>query len=364
MTTALRPRRPLGAGTAGPAATRHGRRGRGLALLLSTVLLLTLVAALAIGSVDVPVRDVLAVVARRLGFGDPDVTLLHDRIVWQLRMPRVLGAAATGAALAVVGAVLQSLTRNDLADPYLLGISSGATVGAVSVIVLGVTVGGLLGTSMLTLGAFAGAVTALVLVLLLAAGRDGDLPPARTVLAGVAVGQVCAAAVSFIVIMKGDYDAARRVLSWTLGSLAGVRWDSAVLLLVVAVVACVAVLAFASDLDAFAFGADAASSLGVAVTRTRWILLTGTAVVVACLVAYTGAIGFVGLVVPHVVRFLVGPAHSRLLPLTALTGAVLLVWADTAARSLVDGQEIPIGVLTAVLGAPVFAVLLRREHTR
>lgn len=365
MTTALGPRRAAALGTARPAAPRPRRvPSAALGAALTVALVLTLVAALAIGSVDVPIRDVLGVVARRLGLGEHDVSVLHDRIVWQLRMPRVLGAAATGAALAVVGAVLQSLTRNDLADPYLLGISSGATVGAVSVIVLGVSVGGLLATTMLTVGAFLGAVGALVLVLLLAAGPDGDLPPARTVLAGIAVGQVCTAAVSFIVIIQGDYDAARRVLSWTLGSLAGVRWDSAILLVVVATVACLAVLALASDLDAFAFGAEAASSLGVAVARTRWILLAGTAVVVACLVAYTGAIGFIGLVVPHVVRLLAGPAHGRLLPLSALTGAVLLVWADTAARSLLDGQEIPIGVLTAVLGAPVFAVLLRREHSR
>lgn len=340
------------------------RIGRGVApwaLALVVVLAASMVVALGIGAVSVPAGTVLEVVARRLGVGGLDVSVLDDRIVWQLRMPRVLGAAATGAGLAIAGAVLQSLTRNDLADPYLLGISGGATVGAVSVIVLGAGVAGVVATTMLTLGAFAGALLAMVLVLALATGRSGTLPPARTVLAGVAIGQICAAYTSFVVIMSGDHDAARRVLSWTLGSLAGLRWHSALFLAVVALVAVLLVMAFRHDLDAFAFGESSASSLGVSVTRVRWTLLVGTALVTACLVAFTGAIGFVGLVIPHVVRLVVGPLHHRLLPLSALAGAILLVWADTFARSIVGGQEIPIGIVTAVLGAPVFAWLLRRE---
>lgn len=330
--------------------------GAALLLLLAS----TVVVAVGIGSVQVPVGDVLDVVLRRLGLGT-DATVVDDRIVWQLRMPRVLGAAATGAGLAIAGAVLQSLTRNDLADPYLLGISGGATVGAVSVIVLGVGVAGLAGSAALGAGAFAGALLALVLVLGLATGRAGHLPPARTVLAGVAIGQICGAYTSFVVMTSGERDAARRVLAWTMGSLAGVRWHSAVVLLVVVLLAAVLVVAFAADLDAFAFGDAAASSLGVPVARVRWLLLVGTALLTATLVAYTGAIGFVGLVVPHVVRLAWGPLHRRLLPLSALAGAILMVWADTVARSVVEGQEVPIGVVTAVLGAPVFAWLLRRE---
>jgi iron complex transport system permease protein len=257
--------------------------------------------------------------------------------------------------------VLQSLTRNDLADPYLLGISGGAAVGAVSVIVLGVSVAGLVGSALVGAGAFAGALLALVLVLGLAAGRAGDLPPTRVVLAGVAVGQVCAAYTSFIVIMSGDHDAARRVLSWTLGSLAGVRWTGAITLVVLVLLTFVLVMAHTSALDAFAFGETAAGSLGVSVQATRWTLMIGTALVTAGLVSFTGAIGFVGLVVPHLVRLACGPLHKRLLPLSALAGALLLVLADTLARSLVDGQEVPIGIVTAVVGAPVFAWLLRRE---
>lgn len=344
----VRPRPRGVAGTAVPVA------------LLGSLLVATMVVALAIGAVSMPVGSVADVVLQRLGVA-VDVPVLNDQIVWQLRMPRVLGAAATGAGLAICGAVLQSLTRNDLADPYLLGISGGAAVGAVSVIVLGVGFAGLISATMITLGAFAGALMSMVLVLALATGRSGALPPARTVLAGVAIGQVCAAYTSFVVIMTGDHDAARRVLSWTLGSLAGLRWSSALFLCTVALLAVILIMAFASDLDAFAFGEASAGSLGVSITATRWTLLVGTALLAASLVAFTGAIGFVGLVVPHVVRLVWGPLHRRLLPLSALVGAILLVWADTLARSLVSGQEIPIGVVTAVMGAPLFAWLLRRE---
>lgn len=341
-------------------AARRGRSGLATGAVLTAALLATVVVAVGVGSVRVPAGDVVDVVLQRFGFA-VEASVIDDRIVWQLRMPRVVGAAATGAGLALAGAVLQSLTRNDLADPYLLGISGGATVGAVSVIVLGTSVAGLVGGAALGAGAFVGAMVALALVLALATGRTGDLPPARTVLAGVAIGQICAAYTSFVVMMSGDHDAARRVLAWTMGSLAGVRWHSAVVLLIVAVAALLVILAFAADLDAFAFGDASASSLGVAIRRVRWLLMVGTALLTACLVAYTGAIGFVGLVVPHVVRLVCGPLHRRLLPLSALTGAILMIWADTAARSLIDGQEIPIGVVTAVLGAPVFAYLLRRE---
>lgn len=326
------------------------------------VLALTMTLALGIGSVSVPAGDVVEVIARRLHLGYADVGFAEDQIVWELRLPRVLGAAAIGASLAVCGAVLQSLTRNDLADPYLLGISGGAAVGAVTVIVLGVSLAGLVGSAAVAAAAFLGAFGALVLVLALASSRGGDLPPARTVLAGVAVGQACAAYTSFLVIVSGDSDAARRVLDWTLGSVAGLRWSQSVFLAVLAVVVTVVVLLCADHLDAFAFGETSARSLGVDVSRLRWLLLAGTALVTACLVAFAGAIGFVGLVVPHMVRLLTGPGHRLLLPMVAVCGAVVLVAADTVARTVVDRQEIPIGVVTGIVGAPFFAWLLRRHR--
>lgn len=340
---------------------RWQNRAVGGVVVVSVMLGATVSLALMLGSVHVPVVSVWEVVGRRLGVPGLDVSLLDDRIVWQLRLPRVLGAAATGAGLALCGAVLQSLTRNDLADPYLLGISNGAAVGAVSVIVLGVSFAGLVGTALVGAGAFVGALAALALVLTLASGRSGALPPTRVVLAGVAVGQVCAAYTSFVVMMSGDHDAARRVLGWTLGSLAGIRWNGALVLVGLVVLAFCLVMAYTRALDAFAFGEVAAGSLGVSVRRTRWTLMVATAVVTAGLVAFTGAIGFVGLVVPHLARLVCGPLHRTLLPLSAAGGALLLVLADTAARTVVPGQEVPVGVVTAAVGAPVFVWLLHRQ---
>ncbi|MFT4081405.1 MAG: iron chelate uptake ABC transporter family permease subunit [Nocardioides sp.] len=324
------------------------------------VLLLSVAVALGIGPVHVPVDRVVAVVLRRAGFGDFGVRLVDDQIVWQLRGPRVVGAAVVGAGLACCGAVLQTLTRNDLADPYLLGISSGAAVGAVTVIVLGVSFAGLAGSAAVTAAGFVGAMAALVAVLVLAVGRRGALSPTRTVLAGVAVAQIGAAYTSLITILRGDSDAARRVLNWTLGSVAGLRWNSTLFLGIVTILALVVFGSMATQLDAFAFGETSARSLGVAVERLRWTLMVGTALLTAALVAYVGAVGFVGLVVPHIVRAITGPGHRLLLPMSALVGAILLLWSDTLARTLVSGEEIPIGVITAVIGTPFFAWLLRR----
>lgn len=345
--------------------TRLGRIGLGsLLLILSVVLAISIAGAVGIGAVSVPTSAVLEVIARRMHLGDFAVTPLQDQIVWELRLPRALAAAASGAGLSICGAILQSLTRNPLAEPYLLGVSGGATVGAVSVIVLGIGSSQLLMSVATALGAFVGALTALILVLVLATGRSGALPPTRVILAGIAIGQISGAFTSFLVIVTGQRDAARQAMMWTLGSFAGIRWDSAILVLGVTSLGLVVFLGFTRQLDAFAFGEQAARSLGISVTKVRWTLMIGAALVTAALVSIAGAIGFIGLVVPHIVRMVTGPSHARLLPLSCLTGAILLVWSDLFARWLVDGQEIPIGVVTAGLGAPFFIHLLRRSGSQ
>lgn len=344
------------------------RRPWGVALLGAALIVVIVVAAavaLRVGSADLTLRDVIAVVLRRLALNSGEgVTVLADRIVWELRMPRVMGAAAVGAALAICGVVLQSLTRNELADPYLLGISSGASVGAVTVLVFGITLPFVPQSLTLTVAAFAGAVTSMVLVLGLATGRSGALPPGRTILAGVALGQLCGAFTSLAIMVFGSRDVSREVMTWTLGSFAGLRWPSAVIMLI-ALAAALAVLLFAAQaLDAFAFGETSARSLGINVVRTRWVLLILTALITASTVAFVGPIGFVGLTVPHLVRIATGPLHRTLLPLSALAGAALLLVADTLARSLRSGTEIPIGVITAAIGAPVLVYLLRGQARR
>ncbi|PFG38528.1 iron complex transport system permease protein [Georgenia soli] len=279
---------------------------------------------------------------------------IQDAIVWSGRAPRVVAAAAVGAGLALCGGVMQALTRNPLADPYLLGVSSGASVGAVLVLVLGLA-------AALPVAAFVGAVAALVLTLALATGRGGGLSPVRTVLAGVAVAQAGSAVVSFVIFWSSTGDSYREILTWLMGSLGGATWPEALTALGATAVVGTYLAGQARTLDAFTFGDVSAASLGVAVTRTRWVLLGATALLTGLLVSVAGAIGFVGLVVPHAVRLLVGERHHRLLPVAALAGATFLLLTDTASRSLFEPRELPVGILTAVVGAPVFAVLLRRR---
>lgn len=321
--------------------------------------------ALGLGSVEVGVHEVVAVVARRLRLIDgAAVTLTQDQIVWQLRMPRILTSVVVGAILAQCGCVLQTLTRNELADPYLLGISSGAATGAVIGLVFGIAIPGVPQRYTMAVLAFAGAVVALAVVLALATGRSGSLPPVRTILAGVAVAQIASALTSMIIMVFGDRNQARDVMSWTLGSFAGARVDGLVLLCVGAVTFLVVLIGYAPTLDAFAFGDTAAAALGVNVTATRWGVLAGTSLATALTVAMVGPIGFVGLTVPHVMRLLIGPGHRALLPIAALAGGGLMLVADTLARTLAESREIPVGVVTALIGAPVLIVLLRRQAAR
>jgi iron complex transport system permease protein len=326
----------------------------GAALLVGSVAL-----AITIGPADIGVGDVWSVVAAHLGRGGTRLSPVRDGIIWQLRLPRTLLAAVCGAGLAVCGAVMQSLLRNPLADPFVLGVSSGASTGAVLVVVLGAG-GGLLSVSG---GAFLGALLSFGLVLLLSHTLGGTTD--RVVLSGVAAMQLFSALTSFVVMTAADAETTRGVLFWLLGSLGGVGWTDVWVCAAVLAVALVVCLAYARTLDAFAFGQDAAASLGVSVARTRLVLLCATALLTAALVSSAGAIGFVGLVLPHAARALVGSGHARLLPVAALTGAVFLVWVDTLARTVLDPQEVPVGVVTSLIGVPVFVlVLYRTRRTR
>jgi iron complex transport system permease protein len=322
------------------------------------VLAASIAVAVTIGPADITTADVWRSVSARLGLGGSPLTPLREGIVWNLRMPRTLLAAVCGAGLALCGAVMQSLLRNPLADPFVLGVSSGASTGAVLVIVLGW--GG--GVVSLSAGAFAGAVLSFAMVVALAQSLGPTMD--RVVLSGVAAMQLFGALTSFIVLTFADAETTRGVLFWLLGSLGGAGWADVALCAAVLGVALAVCLAHTTTLDAFAFGEEAAATLGVRVARARLLLLTVTALLTAALVSSAGAIGFVGLVLPHAARALTGSGHARLLPVTALTGAVFLVWVDTAARTLLDPKEIPVGVMTSLIGVPVFiAVLYRVRRT-
>lgn len=337
-----------------PAVTRAGV----LLTAAPIVVLLSVAGAVTVGPSDLSTVDVFGVIGDRLGLGSSDLSLLQQGIVWDLRLPRTLLAGICGAGLAVCGVILQSLLRNPLADPYVLGISSGASTGAVSVVVLGVGSGAV----GLSTGAFLGALVSFGLVLVLAS-LAGD-STGRLVLAGIAATQLFAALTSFIVFTAADAEQTRGVLFWLLGSLSSSTWTDVVVCGVTVLFGLLVCCAFASGLDAFAFGSDAANSLGINVTQIRVLLLVVTAFMTALIVSASGAIGFVGLVLPHLARMIVGVGHRLLLPSAALIGAIFLIWVDTAARTLLDPQELPVGVATALIGVPAFALILLRNRNR
>ena len=324
-----------------------------LGLGLLALLLASLVLAVTIGPADIEPLEVWQTIFHHFGLlPESPISRLRDAIIWELRLPRVLAAAAVGAGLALCGAVMQALTRNPLADPYLLGLSSGASLGAVAFLLAGATL-------LMPLGAFLGAGTAMALTLLVTQ-LLGGATPTRAILAGISVSALTAAATSFLIFWSSTGDSYREILSWLMGSLSGVVWPEAWLAMAALTLAGLPVLLAGRSLDAFAFGDTAAATLGVEVERLRWLLLGGTALLTGVLVSIGGAIGFVGLIVPHLVRLLTGSRHRVLLPVAMLLGASFMVWTDTAARGLFAPRELPVGIITALLGAPIFlAVLLR-----
>lgn len=277
-------------------------------------------------------------------------------IVLELRLPRVLLGALVGASLAAVGCTLQTATRNPLADPYLFGISSGAALGVVAATLW---IGAALGPPTVALAAFAGALGATALVTFIA-GWQGRLSPERLILAGVAVSFVLMAATNFLVF-SGDQRGAAGVLFWMLGGLGRARWGLLAVPLVVTVAGIGFLMARTRDLNALLAGDETAVTLGVGVTALRLqsfvvcALMTGTAV------AVSGAIGFVGLMLPHLVRRLVGAEHRRLLPAAALAGASFLVWVDVCARTVLAPEDLPIGIFTAAIGGVFFLWQMRRR---
>lgn len=320
-----------------------------IALAVSVALVTT------IGPSGITAGDVVQSAAARVTGADSGLSRIQEGIIWNLRLPRSLMAALAGAGLALCGVILQSLLRNPLADPYILGISSGASTGAVLIVVLGVGTGAI----GLTTGAFVGSLVAFGFVLLLAFASGGTTD--RVVLAGVAATQLFSALTSFIVYIAADAEQTRGILFWLLGSLASVRWTDVAVGAVVVLIGLVVCLLHTANLDAFTFGQDAAASLGVNVVRTRLVLMVVTALVTAVIVSTCGAIGFVGLVLPHAARALVGGRHRVLVPTSALMGAIFLVWIDAASRTVIAPQELPVGVATALIGVPAFVVLLSRR---
>ncbi|MCJ0979591.1 iron ABC transporter permease [Rhodococcus sp. ARC_M12] len=330
---------------------------------LTATALLVLVAvsviALMLGTAHVPWREVCHIAWAEITGG----TIATDdvpnyRIIVDSRLPRVLLAILIGSGLSAVGLVVQAMVRNALADPYVLGISSGASVGATSVVLFGAF--GALGIYALSTAAFVGALAATLLVYFMARSVAG-LVPLRLVLTGTALGYGFSAITTVLVFLAPHGDGARSVMFWLLGSLSAATWQMVPLAAVVTVVGLVIIAACARRLNALSMGDEVSAALGLDASKFRLLLFVVAAAMTGCFVSICGAVGFVGLVVPHVARMLVGADHRRLIVVVPVLGSVFLVSADLLARTLVPPQELPLGAITAAVGVPVFVLLMRRR---
>lgn len=291
------------------------------------------------------------------GMAGPAGSPVEDQIIWEFRLPRALLAIMIGSTLALAGAVLQALVRNPLAEPFLLGVSQGASFGAVLVLVLGsLTLSGLV----LSAAAFGGALLATALVYL-TAQRSGRITPSRLILAGVALAFLFQALYSYVLQKADSGRSAQAIMFWLLGSLGGARWEVLAVPAVVLGAGLLVLLVQYRPLNALVAGDETAISLGVDVNRFRIALFVLTSLLVGVVVAVSGAIAFVGLIIPHAARLIVGADHRRVLPVTALLGAIFLQLVDIVARTVNAPTELPLSIVTAVVGVPFFLWLLRRR---
>ena len=332
----------------------RARNARRLILWLALLLPPVMLVALALGSVALPLADTLAALFGQAGSERSAV------IITQIRLPRVVLAALVGAMLGCSGAAMQGIFRNPLADPSLIGVTAGAALGAGLVIALGGTwVTGLQGLSALSLGAFAGGMSAVLVVYRLANSAEGT-SVATMLLAGIAI-TALAGALGNVLELFSSNETLRRISLWRMGGLDGADAQRAALAAVVATPVLLSLPRFATALNALLLGESEARYLGINVELTKTLIIVLVAVGVGASVALAGTIAFVGLVVPHMVRLLIGPDHRYLLPASALAGALLLIVADTLARTLLAPTELPVGIVTACIGVPFFISLLRRR---
>jgi len=328
----------------------------GLVLLLGVVMVI----ASAVGSTHIPLNSIWGILLSRLPFINitPTWSAAVETIIIDIRLPRVVLAGVVGAALAVAGATYQGLFRNPLADPYLIGVAQGAALGAAIGFLLSPTWHGM-GFGIIPLLAFTGALGSTAIVYSLA--RVGKtLPMTTLILAGVALGALLGAIVSYLVIFSGGKMPG--IIFWLMGSFSLSQWSEIRLVLPCVVVGIAIILLYARPLNIMQLDEEQAQQLGVNVERLKLVLLVAATLITAAAVSFVGIIGFVGIIIPHAVRLIWGPDHRFLLPLSVLTGAIFLILADIIARTALAPIEIPIGIITALLGAPFFLYLLRRKR--
>ncbi|MGM8297491.1 FecCD family ABC transporter permease [Clostridium perfringens] len=331
-----------------------------IAVLLILLFISSIILGISFGAVDIPPYDVYRVFLYKvfgIKIGNLDEILnstLFD-IIWGVRMPRVLLGAFAGMALAMVGVIMQATIQNPLGDPYILGLSSGASLGATFSILIGFS--GVLSSFGAPLGAFLGALMASIFVYFLAR-IGGRITPFKMILAGMVISSICSSLTSLIIFLSKDNEGIRTVNFWMMGSLAGAEWSNIVLPIAISVIPLIYFFTQYRNLNLMVLGDETSITLGLNIERYRKIYMILSSLITGVIVSVCGTIGFVGIMIPHIVRLIFGTDHKTLLPFSALVGAIFLIWADVIARCAITNMELPIGIITSVIGAPFLLWLM------
>ena len=331
-------------------------------LILITLLLSAIILGVSIGTVNIPLRDILIIFKGFLfNINIPEEISMHENIIMKIRLPRVIIAGLVGASLSLVGAAFQGLLRNPLADPFTLGISSGASVGAVMTIFFGISIP-FLNIYTLPLASILASFLTLIIVLTFARKIDKAMRVETIILTGIVFSSFLSALISLMITLTGEE--LRQIIGWLLGSVAMRGWEHVLIILPFFILGSLVLLFNARELNAFSFGEEQAKHIGVNVERQKMIILIAGSMLTGAAVSVSGVIGFVGLVIPHFIRLLFGPEHRSLLPKSMIIGAVFLIAADLVSRIIIQPQELPIGVITSLIGAPIFALILIRQNIK
>lgn len=334
-------------------------------ILLAGLLILSVILSITFGAVSIPAEEVAKIIWYRMIHADNPEALevlssSRMEIIWNIRMPRVLMAVVVGAGLALAGVVMQAVVKNPLANPYILGISSGASLGATTGILLGLF--SMFGQYGVSVGAFLGALLTSLLVFAIAFSGTGRGNTIKLLLAGMAINAMCSAFTNFIIYTASDAEGIRSVTFWSMGGLTSSSWAMLPIPAVVLVVVLAYFLTQFRTLNVMLVGEESATTMGVNIVLYRKVYLVLCACVTGVVVAVSGTIGFVGLIIPHVVRMLVGSDHKRVVPISVLCGSIFLVWCDVFARIYLHNSELPIGIVTSMIGGPFFIYLMLTKN--
>lgn len=335
-----------------------------IGVFLFFLFILSIILGISFGAVDIPPSEVYSVFLYKL-FGIKVGNIGHVLnstvfdIIWEVRMPRVLLGAFAGMSLAVVGVIMQATIQNPLGDPYILGLSSGASLGATFSILIGFT--GVFSGFGVGFGAFLGALVAAILVYFLAK-IGGRITPFKMILAGMIISSICSSLTSLIIFLSKDNEGIRTVNFWMMGSLAGADWSNIILPILFSIIPLMYFFTQCRNLNLMVLGDETSITLGLNIERHRKIYMLLSSLVTGVIVSVCGTIGFVGIMIPHIVRLLFGTDHKLLLPFSALLGAIFLIWADVLARCAIENMELPIGIITAIAGAPFLLWLMVKDN--